>query len=139
LNLFLKDTTMKTTGILFNELEQLIDMSLTRKAFLRVTSGHWIPAIDVYETPDSILVLMELAGVRKNDISVTFQDGFLTVSGERRNLCCDKPVGLHHMEIDTGRFQRKVKINAPVAGDGIEAVCRHGILRVTLPKEGLHE
>ncbi len=130
---------MKTTGFIFNELEQLIDMSLTRKAFLRVTSGHWIPAIDVYETPVSILVLMELAGVRKNDINVSYQDGFLTVTGERRNLCCDKPVGLHHMEIDTGRFQRKVRIHVPIDSSEIEAVCRHGILKITLPKEGSHE
>ena len=130
---------MKTTAILFNELEQLIDMSLTRKAFQRVSSGHWIPAIDIYETSDSILVLMELAGVRKNDIKVSFQDGVLIVTGERRNLCCEKSSGLHHMEIDSGRFQRKVRIHAPVDSERINALCRHGILRVALPKEGINE
>jgi hypothetical protein len=42
---------MKDSGAIFSEMERLIDLSLTRKAFLLVSSGHWIPATDIYETP----------------------------------------------------------------------------------------
>lgn len=130
---------MNTSFSIFNGLERLIDISLTRKALLSVSSGHWIPAVDIYETPDTIVVFMEIAGVPKNDISVSFKEGFLTVHGQRKDLCCDNLVALHCMEIDTGRFHRKVRIRIPIDSENIEAVCRNGILKVTLQKEGTHD
>ena len=126
---------MKDSGTIFSEMERLIDLSVTRKAFLLVSSGHWIPATDIYETPGEIIVFMEVAGVNKSDIDVTFQDEYLMVTGVREELFPKHMTTLHRMEIDTGRFMRKIKINIRIQKEGIEAVCKNGILQITLPKE----
>jgi HSP20 family protein len=126
---------MKDSGALFNEIERLIDLSLTRKAFLLVSSGHWTPATDIYETPREIIVCMEVAGVNKKEITVTFQDEHLIVTGRREEMVPKRMITLHRMEIDTGRFMRKIQINTPIRKEEIEAVCQNGILQITLPKE----
>ncbi len=129
---------MNSTGEIFSELERLIDLSLTRKALVHVSSGHWMPALDIYETDDSVIVYAEVAGVRKNEIDVSFHEGFLTISGTRKEMCCNKPITLHRMEIDTGRFRRRIRIHIPIDKEKIEAECRNGILKVILPKEEVH-
>lgn len=129
---------MNSTGGIFSELERLIDLSLARKAMLHVSSGHWLPALDIYETEDALVVFAEVAGVRKQEIDVSFKEGYLTISGVRKELCCDNLVTLHRMEIDTGRFLRRIRISTPIDQEKIEAECKNGILRITLPKEGVH-
>jgi HSP20 family protein len=126
---------MKNHGVIFGEIDRLIDLSVTRKAFLLVSSGHWIPATDIYETPREIIVVMEIAGVDKNLIDVTYQDSYLIVTGSREELFPKQMTSLHSMEIDTGRFMRKIKINVRIKKEGVEAVCKNGILQITLPKE----
>lgn len=129
---------MNSTGGILNELERLIDLSLARKALVHVSSGHWMPALDIYEAEDEVIVFVEVAGVQKSNIDVSFKDGFLTISGVRKDLCCDKLVTLHRMEIDTGRFLRKIRLNIPINQEKIEAECKNGLLRIVLPKEDIH-
>jgi HSP20 family protein len=126
---------MNSTGNVISEWERLMDVSLTRKALLHVSSGHWMPALDIYETEESVMVFVEVAGVKKQDIDVTYMDGYLTITGIRKELCCNKMVTLHRMEIDTGRFHRRIRLNLPIDREKIEAEYKHGILKIILPKE----
>lgn len=126
---------MKKSIAIFSEMEQLIDLSVTRKALILASSGYWIPATDIYETTREIIVFMEVAGVNKNDIDVTFHDAHLVVTGARKELFPKHMTTLHSMEIDTGYFRRKIKINVPIQKEGIKAECKDGILQITLPKE----
>ena len=120
---------------IFNEMERLLDLTLTHKAFQKASSGFWKPATDIYETPDCVLVLVEIPGMKKAEINVTYSEGWLQVSGIRKDLVPKNITGMQRMELDSGPFIRKMKINIPVVPENIEAVYRNGILKITLPKE----
>jgi len=119
-----------------NEIGWLIDLTFTKKAYMNVTGEHWIPHVDIYEKADEILVYVELPGVEKTDINLTYSDGYLVIAGYRRELCPDCLTKLHRMEMDAGRFWRKIQILADIIQDTIEAEYRNGILEIKLPKRG---
>ena len=124
---------------LFDEMEELMDITMTHKAFQKVTSGYWKPPMDIYETDDQVIVHVEIAGVKKSDISITYSEGCLQISGLRKDHSPEHVTTLHRMEMDNGRFLRKIKINISIMVDGIEAVYRNGILRITLPKRNMND
>ncbi len=129
---------MNSTKGIIGELEHLMDISLTRKALVNTSSGHWMPSVDIFETSEAVVMFVEIAGVLKKDIDVSFKEGYLVISGVRKELCCDRPVTLHRMEIDSGRFMRKIKLNIPIDPGKIEAEYKNGVLRILLPKEKIH-
>lgn len=97
-----------------------------------VVEAEWRPATDVYETPEGMVVCMEVAGVEPSSIEVGFAQGQLTVSGYRASACAGERC--HLAEIENGRFFRRVVIPVDVDGDNIRATFRHGLLEVFLPR-----
>jgi HSP20 family protein len=130
---------MEESDTIFNEMERLLDLSLARKALVHVSSGHWMPATDIYETSRDIIVLMEVAGIPKLNIDVRVLGDYLVVTGFRSEMFPGNMLTLHRMEIDTGRFMRKIRLNVRIRKEEIEAVCQNGILQITLPKERQYE
>ena len=119
----------------FDEMERVLDLTLTHKAFQKASSGFWKPATDIYETRDYIFVLVEIPGMKKSEINVTYSECWLQVSGIRKELTPKNITGIQRMELDSGPFIRKIKINIPVIPEKIEAVYRNGILKIMLIKE----
>ena len=98
----------------------------------------WRPRLNVYETADRYVVCVELAGMPRERIDVWTSDGALHISGERkRPVLPDNPtdVGVHLMEIDSGRFHRKIPIPPGVELHEISAIYRQGYLWVTLHRK----
>ena len=95
-------------------------------------SRSWRPPTDVLETDDSFVVVIELAGMRGLDISVTFERGILSVSGSRPDT--NVRTAYHQIEIDYGEFASNVNISSPIDTDAIEATYVDGFLRIHLPK-----
>ena len=91
----------------------------------RLGSDRWQPAADVYETEGSIVVRLELAGVRGSEISVTVDGDILRIRGVRRPRVDSDAQRLHQMEIASGPFER----------DRVTASLEEGLLRVVLPKK----
>ena len=94
--------------------------------------GSWRPPMDVYETEDSVVVLMEIAGLTANDYEITLSGRILTVAGERRS-----PAGklvYQQMEIRHGRFRAQVHLPWPLEPTGQTASYENGFLKITLPK-----
>lgn len=112
-----------------------------RSYFCSHTPHTWRPHVNLYETPEQFIVCVELAGMPREEIDVRAVDRTLHIRGFR-----NKPqlpsggagVSVHLMEIDSGRFHRKVPIPEGVRTDAIQAVYRAGYLWVTMPKEGAH-
>jgi len=101
---------------------------------LRIAPPHgWVPPADVFLSGGQVVVRFEVAGVKREDIDLTYKDGELTVRGMRLECEDQQKEGYWQMEIPHGPFQRKVKIPCPVDPDRIDAVCRDGILEVRLP------
>ena len=96
----------------------------------------WRPPTDVYETEDSIVVKVEVAGMAEDDFAITFADRNLIISGIRRDPSAK--LGYHQMEIPYGEFRTDIYVSKAINIDEIEASYENGFLLVTLPKEGAH-
>lgn len=99
-----------------------------------IIRGEWRPPLDVFESPHSIEIKMELAGVREEDIDVTLYQDVLVVAGRRED---ERPTGVvvyHEASIQFGSFQAEIYLPAPVEADRVTARYDRGFLRITLPK-----
>lgn len=92
------------------------------------------PPMDIYETEDHLVVLLEIAGMKTEDIHVTFDKDVLSISGFRKEPSSPPKIRLHQMEIDYGRFQRTIRIPFPLKSDDFKASYRQGFLVITVPK-----
>ncbi len=103
----------------------------------------WAPNVNLYETDDTYLVCVDLAGVDKETISPEVADGRLTIRGTRSVPAYDDDpapaekgkLRVHLMEIDHGAFHREVEIPDRVDQDRIAAHYRNGMLWIELPKK----
>lgn len=117
------------------EVERMLPDALGLSANGRMAGqGCWIPNADVYETPDRLIVKMELAGISREDLEVTLVDRQLVVRGNRPDPCRHGKCSFRQMEIDYGRFERRIVIPRSVDGQRVMATYRNGFLHVELPK-----
>lgn len=96
-------------------------------------SGVWAPPVDVAEEKDKILVRVEVPGMNENDLKVSFEDGLLTVSGERQFERKDDR-NYHRIERTYGSFTRTFSLPRTVDAAAIAANYRDGILEIEIPK-----
>jgi HSP20 family protein len=92
------------------------------------------PAIDVAEKEDAVLVRAEVPGLKPEDIDISVYGNTLTISGEKKETKEDQGDGFYHVESSYGSFRREVALSTDVDESKIEAVCKDGILSITLPK-----
>ena len=119
---------------MFDDTEKVINLTLYHKSFVTVPSKYWKPSIDIFETDNSIVVFVELAGMEKEQIHLQYLKGNLIISGVRKPMFPDCSAITHQMEIDTGDFMRKIRVNVDINQEDIEAEYREGILKIMLPK-----
>lgn len=96
--------------------------------------GLWRPALDVYETGAEVVVQVELAGVRREDVQVTVDGDLLQIRGLRAPARDDEILTLHQVEIAAGPFERSVRLGIPFRAEAVSASLEDGYLRVRLPK-----
>ena len=116
-----------------DEIDRLFESPLGETRTSQLLSG-WTPALDVYEEQDHFIVKAELPGLKKEDIEVSYHDGGLSISGERKSETKHEDAGVYRAERFFGRFQRTVTLPTPVAVDKARASYQDGVLTVTLPK-----
>jgi HSP20 family protein len=94
----------------------------------------WAPAVDISENTDAYRVAMELPGVSADEVEITFEDGLLTVQGERHFP--QDPAGekLHRSERFYGAFRRSITLPNHVQADKIKASAQDGVLQILMPK-----
>lgn len=107
--------------------------------YFRSSAPHsWVPAINVYEVNDLLVVCVDVAGMDREKIDVYVEDDVLHVRGVRLKPTVPEvegPVSVLLMEIDSGRFHRKIPIPAGVRVDETRALYRKGYLWIMLPRE----
>ena len=94
----------------------------------------WSPAVDVFEKGDTLVVKVELPGVKQDEVEVSASEDTLTVKGQRVREAGVKDADYDRSEIAYGNFYRSVALPANVDTKNIEAVYEDGILRVTLQR-----
>ena len=101
----------------------------------RLQGDHWQPDVDVFETEADLVVRVELAGVRQEDVRVSVDGDHLRISG-LRETGESEAVSLHQMEIAAGPFDRRVRIPVPFERDRVNARLSNGVLTVRLALRG---
>lgn len=122
-------------GDLDREIDRYIDQMQRQKRPV-VQFGHrvWRPLVDLFETEDMLVAVVELAGVDQDALDISVEDRTLAVRG-RRILGSDRqPSSYHVMEISHGLFERVVPLPASVDPDKTSANVRNGMLEVCMPK-----
>jgi HSP20 family protein len=97
-------------------------------------SVGWTPPCDVYEDEEGVSLRFELAGVDPKDVDIRFENGVLTLRGERKLEREDKRENYHRIERAYGTFTRSFALPGTVDADKIRAETKNGVLVVTLPK-----
>ena len=100
-----------------------------------IMEGLWQPAVDIYETADSIIIKAELPDVDQKDIEVRIEDSTLILKGERKHQDEVKKENYYRIERYFGTFQRSFSLPTTVNQEKVEANCERGVLTITLPKK----
>ncbi|MCG6536793.1 MAG: Hsp20/alpha crystallin family protein [Syntrophales bacterium LBB04] len=102
-----------------------VERTRTRKVF--------IPAVDIYETKDSIILVADLPGADEKSVGITLEKNVLTITAEAEHQDC-QGYSASLIEYNTGDYQRSFTVSDEVNQEKIEATVTNGVLRVTLPK-----
>ena len=94
----------------------------------------WTPALDLYQNNDNVVAIVELPGMRKEDIEISLHDGTLTIGGERKSGTESNGESAARTERFTGKFRRTITLPTRVDANKVNATYTDGILTVTLPK-----
>ncbi len=111
----------------------LRNMSFTR--MIKIESGFWQPAVDVYESGEKIVLYFDLAGVVKESLDLLVEEHQVHIRGSRqlaqpRAIAC-----IHHLEIEQGSFARMVELPALIEVKDSSSSYVDGILVVSLRKK----
>lgn len=117
------------------EMNRLLDGSLAAFTGSNVgLFGGWSPTVDVFQDKDNVYVKAELPGMKKEEIDISFQDGMLTICGERKEESEVREGESFRSERFFGKFHRTVSTPTKVDAEKITASYKDGILTVQLPK-----
>lgn len=94
----------------------------------------WMPALDLLEDKENVVVKFEMPGLKKEEFKVFISGETLNITGERKSEAEEKTAEMYHTERYFGHFHRSVALPAPVDAKKIEAHYKDGILTVTCPK-----
>jgi len=94
----------------------------------------WAPAVDIYETPNELVVKADLPDVNEKDIDVRVENNLLTIRGERKFEKSVSEENYLRVERTYGAFSRSFSLPNTVNAEAIGAEYKNGVLTVTLPK-----
>jgi HSP20 family protein len=95
---------------------------------------RWVPAMDLVETDDHLVLRADLPGLDKDDVNIEVNDGILTVSGERKAEHEETKNGYHRVERAYGGFSRSLSLPQGIDAEQVQADFDKGVLEVRIPK-----
>jgi HSP20 family protein len=114
-----------------DEMNRLFDTSFGEQ---EIGAVGWVPPVDIEETADGIRVTAEVPGMKKEDIRVEFENGLLTIRGERTRETKTEEKNFHRVERSYGTFVRTFRLPASVNAEKIAASYADGVLTLEVPK-----
>jgi HSP20 family protein len=93
----------------------------------------WAPKVDVFEKDNRLVTRVDLPGLKKQDVKVQVEDGYLTLSGERKVEATTEKDNVYRAEREYGTFYRAVPLPAGIKIDDIKATFDNGVLEVAIP------
>ncbi len=136
------------TLVKFNPMRDLLDVEREFNRLFNVFRGRfdtdettselenavWMPLADICEDNDHFKLKLDVPGVSKDDIKISYSDGKLNISGERRQESESENSKYHRVERVYGKFYRSFTLPQKIREDKIEAEFKNGQLIVNVPK-----
>jgi HSP20 family protein len=116
-----------------NQLSRFLEPFI-RTADEDLVSGAWVPPVDVAETQEKIIVRAEVPGMKQEDIQIEFENGLLSIRGERK-LIKEEGTTFHRVERTFGNFSRSFTLPRTIDPEKISASYRDGVLQIEVPKK----
>ena len=118
------------------QMQEIVDRAFRQAMYSDPAAGTiYLPSVDLAETPGALLVVMELAGVVREDVEIKVEGEVLRIIGRRREFLPEDVARYHHVEIDRGSFERVIQIPPGFELDEAEANLHDGLLFVRLPRK----
>jgi HSP20 family protein len=118
-----------------SNLQRSFERAMSNDLFGMSTTNRGVfPGINVFRNKDEYVLIAELPGVRKDELSIEVHGDQIRLSGERRLDHSPKEVSVHRRERDFGRFDRTFRVPYTVDQDQVRAEFQDGILKVRLPQ-----
>jgi HSP20 family protein len=117
------------------DMNRLLDSFFGRReAGQASTARRWVPAMDLAETDDQLVLRADLPGLQREDIEIEVKDNVLTIAGERKAEHESKGEGYHRIERSFGRFSRSLGLPRGIDAGSVTASFENGVLEVRMPK-----
>jgi len=100
-----------------------------------LTAASFVPAVDIYEDPQKVVLKLEVPGIEEKDLDVRVENNTLTVKGERKFDKEEKEENFHRIERRYGSFYRSFTLPSTVDTESIQANYNAGVLKVELKKK----
>jgi HSP20 family protein len=113
-----------------NVMNRLFDFNLGR---LSTPTSSWVPALDIYEDKDHVIVKAEMPGMEEKDIDINLERNTLTIRGEKKFESEVKEEDYFHVERSFGKFQRSLELPSGVDSSAVKAIYKNGVLEIRLP------
>ena len=126
-----KETELKSPQNIFDLFDEM-----WRQPFWgmeQFTTG-FVPAVEVSEKEDEIVVRAEIPGLDTKDLYVAIENNYLVIKGEKKREKKMEKENFVHMECSYGSFYRTIPLTSEVDKDKIKATYKKGVLTITLPK-----
>jgi HSP20 family protein len=115
----------------FDDMEKMMNEYLPS---LRDAKTSFVPAIDMYEDKDNVVVETQLAGIDAENVEVSVENDMLCIKGEGEKKSEVEDKNYYRKEIRRGSFYRSVQLPAHVNGEDARAEAVDGVLKITIPK-----
>ncbi len=119
---------------LFNDFENRFGFPFSRRTEEDLDNAVWMPMTDIYENDDMYQLKLDLPGLSKDDVKISYHNGQLKISGERNQTKDDKNGKYHRVERVYGKFFRSFTLPEKIMEDKIEAEFKDGQLTISIPK-----
>ena len=110
------------------------EMEQNRPSVRFNSRGKWSPDTDIYEVGEGLIIIMDIAGVKKEEIKVVVEKKVLSISGTRRAPDIPDKKQIYRLEIDVGQFEKQFRIPDYVDAEKIEARYEDGFLYLKLQR-----
>jgi HSP20 family protein len=126
----------KNLGHTHSRLQRTIDEMLRQvNPMLVLSEQTWRPQMDMYETPEEIIIVGEISGVDKEDLEVELDPKAVKITGLRRESDRVSGMKYHLAEIVYGKFERVLLLPVPINPEEVKASYTNGFLKITMAKQ----
>ena len=118
------------------KVKNIIRELLERYELSRIhTEVGWCPSLDLYETEEDLIMLVDMAGMQAEDVEINLGREHVRLWGNRYKPAEREVTRIHHMEINFGPYDQMIALPEPVDPSGVTTTYRDGFLLIRLPKE----